>query len=94
LSEKKKSINDLREWSESEYSIYKESRPRRVEGDHYDMDIALNPGQESSKIKIKLMEEVLIKANDFARSKNIEFLVLILPSVIDLTKGNYSINYE
>ena len=87
----------LQKLAEEDYSTYKESMPRK-EGafswDYYDIDIALNPEQESSKIKIKLMEEVLKKANNFARSKNIEFLVLIQPSVIDLTKKNSLLSYE
>jgi hypothetical protein len=82
--------------SAAEYLNYKEARPRREElsWDHYDIDIALNPGQESSKIKIKLMEAVLKKANNFARSNGIEFLVLIQPSVVDLRKNNFNLNYE
>ena len=82
--------------SAAEYLNYKEARPRKWElsWDHYDIDIALNPGQESSKIQIKLMEAVLKKANNFARSNGIEFLVLIQPSVVDLRKNNFNLNYE
>ena len=40
------------------------------------------------------MEAVLKKAYSFAKSKNIDLLVLIQPSVIDLTKNNAVLSYE
>lgn len=81
---------------EAEYLVYKESGPRKFSHfeDHYDIDIALNPEQESSKTKIRLMEEILKEANKMARMKGINFLVLIQPSAIDLTKDNYPLSYE
>ena len=97
LNQEESILDNYQKLAEEYYSNYKESMPRKEDAfswDHYDIDIALNPEQESSKIKIKLMEEVLKKANDFARSKNIEFLVLIQPSAIDLTKENFILNYE
>jgi hypothetical protein len=92
--EESRLVDIYQKYTEKEYSVYKKSMPKIESMDHYDIDIALNPEQESSIMKIKLMEEVLKKANDFARSKNIAFLVLIQPSVIDSTKENFSLNYE
>lgn len=62
--------------------------------DHYDIDLALDPDMESSRIKAELMEAILRTANNLARSKSIEFLVVIQPSVIDSTIGNAVLDYE
>lgn len=89
-------VHQLQESVEAEYLVYKESRPRQFSHfeDHYDIDIALHPEQESSRKKIQLMNEVLKKANNFSHAKGIKFLVIIQPSVIDLTKDNTVLNYE
>ena len=80
---------------EQQYSIYKKSMPRKFStfGDHYDLDIAIFPDAESSKTKIKLMNAVLKRAKALADSKCIEFLVLIQPSIIDLTE-NFKFSYK
>ena len=89
-------IHQLRERAYAEYLVYKESGPRRFShfADHYDIDIALNPDQESSKMKIQLMNKVLKRANNLAHAKGIRFLVVIQPSIIDLTNDNSVLNYE
>jgi hypothetical protein len=94
--ERKKQLNILQNINAKEYSVYKKSQPRKSFpfADHYDIDIALDPDKESSKIKIKLMESVLKRANTIAGSKGIKFLVLIQPSKKDLTKDNAVLNYE
>ncbi len=95
-SNKENVIDTLQKKCKAEYLVYKEARPRKFShfGDHYDIDIALNPEQASSKIKIRLMEEVLKEANNLAHTKGVRFLVLIQPSVIDLTKDNAAISYK
>lgn len=72
---------------ENEFRVYKESGPRSFShfDDHYDLDIALALGNESTTTKMKLMAAVLTRAKEFARSKGIGFLVLIQPSQIDVT---------
>ncbi len=93
---KDKRVHQLQERDEAEYLIYKESRPKQIShfADHYDIDIALYPEQESSKKKIQLMNEVLKKANILAYEKGIKFLIIIQPSIIDLTLNNAVLNYE
>jgi len=84
--------------SDQEFSIYKNLKPRKTShfDDHYDIDVALFPKNESSIKKIQLMNAVLKRAQVFASSKNIKFLVLILPSKIDLSsrKKPPSFSYE
>lgn len=89
-------IPQLQQAAKEEYLIYKESKPRKLShfADHYDIDVALNPEQESSVAKIKLMNGVLKKASDFANEKGIKFVVLIQPSVIDSTTDNAILGYE
>lgn len=92
---REKIITGLIDETEREYSVYRQSQPRYFShfADHYDVDIALFPDAESSKTKIKLMDAVLKRAKSLANSKGIELLVLIQPSVIDLTK-NFKISYD
>jgi hypothetical protein len=80
---------------EQEYSVYKQSKPRcfSIFGDYYDLDIALSLDADSSKTKIKLMEGIIKKAKNIADKKGIGFVVLILPSVIDLTE-NFDFSYK
>jgi len=79
-----------------EYAIYKASQPRKFSnfGDHYDIDIALHPKQESSTTKVRLMSAVLSKAKELADNKGVAFMVLIEPSVIDLTETNSALSYQ
>lgn len=80
---------------EKEYTVYAESKPRYFSafGDHYDLDVALSPDAGSSKVKVKLMEEIIKRAKSAADSKGVHFLVLIQPSVVDLTR-NFALSYE
>lgn len=80
---------------EMEYSVYKQSKPRYFSHfmDHYDLDVAAFQKAESSQTKVKLMNAVLRRANELAKSKDIQFLVLIQPSGVDLTT-NYTISYK
>ena len=88
-------IDGLIKKSKEEFLVYKESKPRQfsVFGDHYDIDIALDPNQESARVKIDLMQAILREGNNLAASNNIKFIVLIQPSVVDLTEGNSDINH-
>ena len=89
-------FNNMQKAASHEYAVYKASQPRKFSHfeDHYDIDLALYPQQESSTIKVKLMSAVLNKAKILADSKGIAFMVLIEPSVIDLTKENSALSYQ
>lgn len=91
----KEMVVELQEMTEKEYSVYKNSEPKKFSHceDHYDIDVALDPDQESSRIKLKLMDDVLRIASHFAKSKGIGFLVVIQPSVIDMTEENAGLGY-
>lgn len=93
---KENQVNRLLKRVEAEYLVYKNSRPRKFShfADHYDIDVALYPDKESSKIKVRLMDEVLNEANNLANAKGVKLLVLIQPSVIDLTRDNVLLGYE
>lgn len=80
---------------EKEYSIYKLKKPRIAShfGDHYDLDVAVYPDSETARTKVDLMEAVLKKAKRIADEKMIRFLVIIQPSIVDLTT-NYIFSYE
>src|SRR5262249_15290013 len=61
--------------------------------DHYDIDLATNPDSASSKIKIALMEAVLKEVRKITSEKNVRLLVIIEPSIVDLTE-NYLFTYK
>ncbi len=88
-------IQKLISLNDQEFSIYKASQPRvlSLANDHYDMDVALFPKSSAAAEKIRLMDAILTRADRFARTKNIKFLVLIQPSQIDLTT-NGDISYK
>jgi hypothetical protein len=81
--------------ADAEYAVYKAAAPRTFShfADHYDCDLALFPQEESSRVKVKLMEAVLTRAYEFARLKHVKFLVVIQPSSHDLTT-NMRVNHE
>lgn len=82
-----KYINNMERMNEprNRFDLYK---------DTYDIDIAADVNLESSKLKIKLLEQILKEASGFLETRKIELLVLIQPSVIDLTKNNFKVGYK
>lgn len=80
---------------EKEYAVYTQSKPRRFShfADHYDLDVASAPDSDSAKAKVKLMSAVLREAKARAAAGGIELLVVIQPSVIDMTT-NFVISYK
>lgn len=88
-------VHKLLSVTEEEFKIYKNRAPKYFShfADHYDLDMAIFPDASSSKIKVKLMEAVLKQAKAIATERGVEFLVLIQPSVVDLTE-NYKFSYK
>lgn len=82
--------------SQDEYQVYTNNEPRKYSSfdDQYDIDIALYPTQRSSQTKKLLLSKILENTLALADSKNVKFLVVIQPSVIDLTKNDEYLNYE
>lgn len=82
-------------YAEQEFLVYKQPKPSyfSILADYYDVDIALFPNSESSITKVKLMNAILKEANLLAMSKGIKFLVLIQPSIVDLTT-NFQISFK
>ena len=81
--------------SAREYKYYLQDRAPQATHvwEHYDIDLALDPGALSSKLKAQLMEKVLKKASELLQARKIRFLVVIQPSGVDLTK-NFDLHYE
>ena len=89
-------LNELEQAAKLGYSIYKSNQPRQLThfSDLYDIDIAADPQSESAQVKIKLMEKVLLAANKFCTEKNVRFIVIVQPSMLDLTMSPYYIGYQ
>lgn len=83
-------VKELERMVDEEYLIYQESKPQKFShcNDHYDIDIGLDPDKGSSKAKLKIMDAVIKRAKNVADSKDISFMVVIQPSVIDMTTDN------
>jgi hypothetical protein len=88
-------VQSLMTMTRLEFQQYREGGSTRIAlwRDHYDIDIAVEPDQESAKTKIRLMEAVLAEGREFAEERDVEFVVLIEPSIIDMTKDNFPIGY-
>lgn len=83
-------INLISIVEQQEYEVFNKSQPQLFShfADHYDLDVATSSESESTNTKIKLMESILIKANELAASKDIDFLIIIQPSIVDLTMSS------
>ena len=87
-----RTLNDLDRRSRAEYEVYAEGGPRKFShfDDHYDIDIAADPDSQSSRVKITLMKTILVAAQEFCTANNIIFMVIVQPSIFDLTlNDNY-----
>ncbi|GAB1233427.1 hypothetical protein UT4_18940 [Ferrigenium sp. UT4] len=94
LSENEKverSLQLLEENNALAYVPYRENKPREFSHfkDFYDIDIATHPQSESARTKIALMGKILEAASRFCATKNIRFMVVVQPSMIDMTTRGY-----
>ncbi len=86
---KRAEINMLTSLCANEYEAYvnEQWNTFSVFKDHYDIDLAIDPHSEASKLKVLLMEEILKEVQRFTEEQQIGLLVLIQPSVQDLTQN-------
>lgn len=79
-----------------EFEVYSRGEDRQFShfADHYDLDIAIEPNGPSAITKKTLMSLVLAVAKSVADTHGIEFLVLVLPSVRDMSNSNSILHYE
>ena len=70
-----------------EWAVYRAGAPRRFShfADHYDSDVALEPGGDAARAKRRLLSAVLARGGRAAASREIGFVVLVQPSSRDLT---------
>ena len=78
-----------------EWSVYANGEARQFShfADHYDIDIAIAPDSDSATEKLRLMESVLRRARDTAAEHGFDLLVVIQPSVVDLSRNSW-FSYE
>jgi hypothetical protein len=88
-------LQTLRQVSAEEYAVFRDSAPRVFShfADHYDVDLALDPDAESSGVKKRLMEGVLRRTQAVVKTKDVRLLVLIQPSIVDLTRRDGLLDY-
>ena len=61
--------------------------------DFYDVDLAVYPTKPAAQLKRRLMKSLLKEYRQWSIQQDVPFLVVILPSVIDLTE-NYVVSYK
>ncbi len=76
---------------EKENAIYSLNLPREYSNfdDHYDFDVTFFPTRKMTRTKLELAREILKEARDFARSREINFMVVVQPSSRDLSENSY-----
>lgn len=77
-------------WTRGEYNDYVvngDDVVRTVFNDIYDADISTEPGSDSAKYKIRLMEKLLQEVKAFSEKYRLAFVLLIVPSPVDACEG-------
>lgn len=82
----------LRESQEAyqDYVINGDNSVRNLLSEHYDADVSLTPHSASSQYKRILMDRVIERMQQIASSRAVPFLLLIIPSPIDIV-DNYAV---
>ena len=86
-------IDQLLDMSENEYRGFRDGGPALIV-DHYDADLALGFDTEATRMKTAVMASLLREIRRFERDNHVRVLVLIEPSVIDLTTNWAELSYE
>ena len=84
-------LKTLEEWEKESLEQYEQRGPKKIRfrADYYDYNLANYPELASSKLKLALMKALLQAFKKSAEAKGIDFVVVILPSAIDMTESNY-----
>lgn len=85
-------VNTKQHWlsvSHGEYKQFQDTNSNEVTSgsDHYEADIALEPGSLASLTKRRLMSGVLGYCHDLCQRQGIEFLVVAIPEKADILKN-------
>jgi hypothetical protein len=84
----------LRQHIVDERLAYRDLTRSRAGSDHYDLDVALDPDEPNSRIKIDLMEKLLARIiRVVADQHKIRLVFVIQPSVKDIST-NSALNYQ
>jgi len=86
-------IDQLLDFSEKEYRGFRDGGPAMIV-DHYDADLALGLDTEATRAKVTLMRSLFREVRRLERDTHVHVLVLIEPSVIDLTTNWTELSFE
>lgn len=94
LMENETELDSLFRRVDEEYESYlNDPENARSGGDHYDLDIALDPRSETSRLKIRLMKGILESIKTNVAKRDLKLLFMIQPSVKDIST-NAELNYR
>ena len=79
-----------------EFEVFTYGRAREYShfDDRYDGLVSFKPDSKSAQVQVALVEEILKEAGSFARGKDIRFMVLVQPSMLDMTENETPNNYK
>jgi lysophospholipase L1-like esterase len=86
-------VRVLEELTAREFEHYITPGSAFVRGDHYDIDVAVDPERESSRTKLALFRAIIAEARRATERANVPLLVVVQPSRVDLTTAD-SFNHE
>ena len=91
-----KKMEILEDRASRSYQVYIKDKRRQFShfGDNYDIDVATDPDSESARIKIAIMDEIILSAKRFCDEKRVNFLLVVQPSMTDLTSIPGRIGYR
>lgn len=94
--QKEKKLKQLEENTAKAYAIYAKDQPRQFSHfkDFYDLDVATRPESASAQSKITLMEKVLEAANRYCTERKVKLIIVVQPSVHDLTQRPHDFGYQ
>lgn len=80
-----KNIEEYLALCESEYQSYRSTDRPRLVPVHYDWDLALDPGLESSRTKLQLMDKVIRRIAEAIKGSPTKLLFVVQPSRMDVS---------
>jgi lysophospholipase L1-like esterase len=83
------SLDEVLEQCEREFQAFERSELVGSEAfeDHYDLDLALEPGSPSAAYKARMMRALLAEAARFATARAVPLVVVVIPAAEDVAPG-------
>jgi len=71
-----------------EFLVREDTTVHNLLNDHYDADVSLDPGSESARFKLRLMEGVVGFMAEVADRHRVPVLLMAIPSAVDVCENH------